>query len=123
MAGAGPVGLTAALELARRGVRVRVVDPLSEAPRYAKAVGVQPRSLEASEQGWDPPPGALLPFVTAGIDVRYLRPSPLDSAVELRAVVIESAEPEIVCAAELRYDGKVRATGRAVWKRWRPRPS
>ncbi|MBX7434625.1 PaaI family thioesterase [Mycobacterium sp. Y57] len=78
---------------------------------------------EASIQGWDAPPGALLPFVTSGIDVRYLRPSPLDSAVELRAVVVKSTEPEIVCAAELRYDDKVRATGQAVWKRWRSRQS
>jgi hypothetical protein len=37
---------------------------------------------EASLRGWDAPPGALLPFVTAGIDVRYLRPSPLDGAVQ-----------------------------------------
>ncbi|HNM84126.1 MAG TPA: FAD-dependent monooxygenase [Mycobacterium sp.] len=50
VAGAGPVGLTAAIELARRGVAVRVVDPLTEPPRYAKAVGVQPRSLEVFEQ-------------------------------------------------------------------------
>ncbi len=49
IAGAGPVGLTAALELTRRGVRCRVVDPLIEPPRYAKAVGVQPRTLEAFE--------------------------------------------------------------------------
>ena|SRR5215217_8500650 len=76
---------------------------------------------EASLQGWDAPPGALLPFVTAGIDVRYLRPSPLDSAVELRAVVVKSTEAEIVCDAELLYDDKARATGHAVWKRWRSR--
>jgi len=76
---------------------------------------------EASVQGWEAAPGALLPFVTAGIDVGYLRPSPLDSAVELRAAVIESSEAEIVCDAELLYDDKTRATARAVWKRWRPR--
>jgi acyl-coenzyme A thioesterase PaaI-like protein len=76
---------------------------------------------EAALQGWDAPPGALLPFVTAGIDVRYLRPSPLDSAVELRAVVIESSEAEIICDAELQYQEKTRATGHAVWKRWRSR--
>ncbi|MFN8033097.1 MAG: PaaI family thioesterase [Mycobacterium sp.] len=76
---------------------------------------------EASLQGWEPPPGAPIPFVTAGIDVRYLRPSPLDSPVDLRAVVTESSEAEIVCDAELRYDDKTRATGHAVWKRWRSR--
>jgi 2-polyprenyl-6-methoxyphenol hydroxylase-like FAD-dependent oxidoreductase len=50
VAGAGPVGLTAALELRRRGVGVRVVDPLHGPPQYTKAVGVQPRSLEVFEQ-------------------------------------------------------------------------
>jgi acyl-coenzyme A thioesterase PaaI-like protein len=76
---------------------------------------------EASVQGWEASPGAAIPFVTAGIDVRYLRPSPLDSAVELRAVVVTSSEDEIVCDAELRHDDKIRATGHAVWKRWRTR--
>ncbi|GAA1960098.1 FAD-dependent monooxygenase [Catenulispora subtropica] len=47
--GAGPVGLTAAIELARRGVRCRVIDQLAEPMTYAKAVGVQPRTLEV----WD----------------------------------------------------------------------
>jgi pentachlorophenol monooxygenase len=41
IAGGGPVGLTAAIELARRGIPCRIVDPLLEPPRYAKAVGVQ----------------------------------------------------------------------------------
>ncbi len=76
---------------------------------------------EASQQGWDAAPGALLPFVTAGIDVRYLRPSPLNRSVELRGVVVKATEAEIVCDAELRYDDKPRATGHAVWKRWRVR--
>ncbi len=49
MIGAGPVGLTAAIELRRRGVRCRIVDPLLEPPQYAKAVGVQPRTLEVFE--------------------------------------------------------------------------
>ncbi|MEU6174864.1 FAD-dependent monooxygenase [Streptantibioticus parmotrematis] len=44
--GAGPVGLTAAAELCRRGVDCRVVDRLTERMPYAKAVGVQPRTLE-----------------------------------------------------------------------------
>jgi pentachlorophenol monooxygenase len=49
IAGAGPVGLTAAIELARRGIDCRIVDPLLEPPQYAKAVGVQPRTLEVFE--------------------------------------------------------------------------
>lgn len=49
VAGAGPVGLTAAVELRRRGVRCRIVDPLPARRPYAKAVGIQPRTLEI----WD----------------------------------------------------------------------
>ena len=41
--------MTAAIELARRGIAVRIVDPLLEPPQYAKAVGVQPRTLEVFE--------------------------------------------------------------------------
>ncbi|BCK66315.1 hypothetical protein Srufu_002680 [Streptomyces libani subsp. rufus] len=47
--GAGPVGLTAACELRRRGVRCRIVDRLSAPQPFAKAVGIQPRTLEI----WD----------------------------------------------------------------------
>ena len=49
IAGAGPIGLTAAIELVRRGIDCRIVDPLLEPPQYAKAVGVQPRTLEVFE--------------------------------------------------------------------------
>jgi 2-polyprenyl-6-methoxyphenol hydroxylase-like FAD-dependent oxidoreductase len=49
IAGGGPIGLTAAIELARRGIACRVVDPLLEPLQYAKAVGVQPRTLEVFE--------------------------------------------------------------------------
>ncbi|UYQ66117.1 FAD-dependent monooxygenase [Streptomyces peucetius] len=47
--GAGPVGLTAAAELRRRGVGCRVIDRLPARLPYAKAVGIQPRTLEI----WD----------------------------------------------------------------------
>jgi 2-polyprenyl-6-methoxyphenol hydroxylase-like FAD-dependent oxidoreductase len=49
VAGGGPVGLTAACELRRRAVDCRVVDQLIEPPQYAKAVGIQPRTLEVWE--------------------------------------------------------------------------
>ncbi|MEV6265108.1 FAD-dependent monooxygenase [Streptomyces sp. NPDC051784] len=49
VAGAGPVGLTLATELRRRGVSCRVVDRLPARLPYARAVGVQPRTLEI----WD----------------------------------------------------------------------
>ncbi|WP_327141260.1 FAD-dependent monooxygenase [Nocardia sp. NBC_01327] len=49
IAGAGPIGLTTAIELRRRGVACRIVDPLLQSPQYAKAVGIQPRTLEIFE--------------------------------------------------------------------------
>lgn len=49
IAGAGPVGLTAGAELGRRGVPCRIVDRLPARLPYARAVGVQPRTLEI----WD----------------------------------------------------------------------
>ncbi|WP_344464768.1 FAD-dependent monooxygenase [Kitasatospora kazusensis] len=48
--GAGPVGLTAALELARRGVPVRIVDRLAEPTTESRAIVVHARSLEMFER-------------------------------------------------------------------------
>jgi acyl-coenzyme A thioesterase PaaI-like protein len=76
---------------------------------------------EAFQRGWLPLPGASLPYVTAGLDVRFLRPSPLQEPVELRAVLTAVREPEITCEVELVFDGKPRAAAVAHWKRWRPR--
>ncbi|MEV7673907.1 FAD-dependent monooxygenase [Streptomyces sp. NPDC088752] len=47
--GAGPVGLSAAAELRRHGVHCRIVERLPARLPYAKAVGIQPRTLEL----WD----------------------------------------------------------------------
>jgi 2-polyprenyl-6-methoxyphenol hydroxylase-like FAD-dependent oxidoreductase len=69
IAGGGPVGLTAAIELTRRGVGCRVVDPLLEPPQYAKAVGVQPRTLEV--------------FESMGLLGRVL-----DAAIEMRGQIV-----------------------------------
>lgn len=77
--------------------------------------------LEADRRGWRPHPGPLLPFVTAGLEVRYLRPSPLHEPVQLRAQVRRVDPAEMEVAVELLWDGKVRAAATALWKRWRPR--
>jgi 6-methylpretetramide 4-monooxygenase / 4-hydroxy-6-methylpretetramide 12a-monooxygenase len=50
IAGAGPVGLTAALELARRGVAVRVVDAAPGPATTSRALGTHARSLEIYDQ-------------------------------------------------------------------------
>jgi 2-polyprenyl-6-methoxyphenol hydroxylase-like FAD-dependent oxidoreductase len=48
--GAGPTGLTAALELTRLGISCRIIDRLSEPSNTSRALGVQPRTLELFEQ-------------------------------------------------------------------------
>src|SRR5262245_2708037 len=47
--GAGPVGLMMAAELARHGIRCRIIDRLAEPSPYCRAIGVTPRTLEI----WD----------------------------------------------------------------------
>ena len=85
---------------------------------HSAAAGV----LEAERRGWPALPGAALPYVTAGLDVRFLRPTPLLGASTLTAVVVEASEAQMTVEVALHRDGKVRAEAVAVWKRWRPRP-
>jgi len=47
--GAGPVGLTLALELARRGQHPRIVDRATGPPEESRAIGINPRSLDILE--------------------------------------------------------------------------
>ena len=44
--GAGPVGLVAGCELARRGVKVRVIDKLAQPTDQSRAIAVHARSLD-----------------------------------------------------------------------------
>ncbi len=48
--GAGPTGMTAAMELARFGIPVRLVEKLPEPATTSRAIGVQARTLELFEQ-------------------------------------------------------------------------
>ncbi|WP_372343051.1 FAD-dependent oxidoreductase [Streptomyces sp. KL116D] len=48
--GAGPVGLTAAHELARRGLRVRLIDAAPGPAATSRAVATHPRTLETYDQ-------------------------------------------------------------------------
>lgn len=66
--GAGPVGLTMAGELARHGIRCRIVDRLPVASGYCKAIGVTPRTLEVWENM-----GVAQPMIDAGLWLRGLR--------------------------------------------------
>lgn len=76
---------------------------------------------EAHVRGWPPLPGAPLGYVTAGLDVRYLRPAPLDETISLRARVLKASEADMVVKVWLEWDGKERSSAEALWKRWRPR--
>jgi acyl-coenzyme A thioesterase PaaI-like protein len=76
---------------------------------------------EAARRGWTGPDGVPLPWVTAGIEVRFLRPAPLSEPVRLTASVTAVTEAEMSVAVELLWEGKPRATASARWKRWRPR--
>jgi 2-polyprenyl-6-methoxyphenol hydroxylase-like FAD-dependent oxidoreductase len=44
--GAGPVGLTMACELARHGIRCRIIDKAARPSPFCRAIGVTPRTLE-----------------------------------------------------------------------------
>jgi 2-polyprenyl-6-methoxyphenol hydroxylase-like FAD-dependent oxidoreductase len=68
IAGAGPVGLTAAIELRRRGVACRIIDRLAERAPYAKAVGIQPRTLEIWERA-----GLATDALDAGVQLRGMQ--------------------------------------------------
>ena len=46
IAGAGPTGLTAGVELARRGIHAEIIDKKDEASKLSRAIGINPRSLE-----------------------------------------------------------------------------
>ncbi len=78
-------------------------------------------ALEAEMRGWTALPGTVMPFVTAGLDVRFLRPAPLHEAVQLRAAVLRASEQEIAAEVQLVADDTTRASAVASWRRWRPR--
>jgi choline dehydrogenase-like flavoprotein len=50
--GAGPTGLTLAIDLARRGVKVRIVDAASAPFRGSRGKGIQPRTQEIWKLAW-----------------------------------------------------------------------
>lgn len=79
-----------------------------------------PMLLEAQRLGLTSG-GVPLPFVTSGLTVRYLRPTPLAGSTRLRAWVSQADESAMEVDVELWAEGKLRVQGSATWKRWRPR--
>lgn len=70
---------------------------------------------------WGPEEGVPLPYVTAGLDVRYLRPTPLEQPVALTAEVLHASYDAVTAQVRLSVDDKVRAEALTEWKRWRAR--
>ncbi|MGE7417796.1 FAD-dependent monooxygenase [Methylobacterium tarhaniae] len=66
--GAGPVGLTLACELARHGLRPRIIDAAPQPSDYCRAIGVTPRTLEV----WDDM-GVAREMIDAGLWLTGLR--------------------------------------------------
>jgi acyl-coenzyme A thioesterase PaaI-like protein len=77
--------------------------------------------LEAQRRGWTDLPGGPPAYLTAGLDVRFLRPAPLTEPIELAGRITAAEEGQLTADVELRWDGKPRASAVATWKRWRPR--
>ena len=65
---------------------------------------------------------ASFSYLTSGIDVRFLRPTPLGPPLELWGEVESVSDTEMISRAEVREGGKVRVTARATWKKFTPRP-
>jgi acyl-coenzyme A thioesterase PaaI-like protein len=76
---------------------------------------------DAARRGQVMASGDPLLFVTAGLDVRYLRPVPLRETLRLRAVIEERGVDRLTVQVDLEWDDKTRATAIALWKRWRSR--
>lgn len=66
--GAGPVGLTAALELTRRGLPVRIVEKDRQRELFSKALAVNPRSLELLEAS-----GVTPRLIAEGLRIKRFR--------------------------------------------------
>lgn len=92
------------------GVAATLIDCHSAAAVY----------FTAHRRGWIHEPGTM-PYVTAGLEVDYLRPAPLGSLVWLTASIVNAAEAELVVGIEVSSDGKLRSAGRTRWKRLRVR--
>jgi 2-polyprenyl-6-methoxyphenol hydroxylase-like FAD-dependent oxidoreductase len=90
IAGAGPTGLTLAIELARRGIDVRVVDKAECFARGSRGDGLQPRTLEVFEDL-----GVLDEVFAAGIGAPLMRIYEGDTVVwEDRMPKLEPPRPD-----------------------------
>ncbi|MEE9387732.1 MAG: FAD-dependent monooxygenase [Paracoccaceae bacterium] len=68
IAGAGPVGLTAGVELARRGAQVQIIDRRKGGSALSRAVGINPKSLDILT-----PSGVTNQLLAQGVTYRDVR--------------------------------------------------
>lgn len=66
--GAGPVGLTLALELARRRIPVRIIEKEQERPTLSRAIGINARTMELLEES-----GVTERILAQGIKLKSIR--------------------------------------------------
>lgn len=85
--GAGPAGLTLAIDLARRGVRFRLIDRAERPFQGSRGKGIQPRSLEVFEDL-----GLLTPMLAGGGPYPPLRNYDRDGGYE-ETTITEGAPP------------------------------
>jgi len=87
------------------GLIASIIDCHSTGTAAAAAYRAEGRAMDT-----DPP----LRFLTGSVHVDYLRPTPLDGPLELRARVKEVKGRKVVVAVTLSAQGKVRARGEVV---------
>ena len=97
IAGAGPTGLTAAVELARRGIQATVIDRRDEASGFSRAVGILPRSLDILK-----PSGVTARLLEEGVRLRGARFYGVDR--ELLSLPILDIHPQKKFALALAQD-------------------
>jgi len=123
--GAGPTGLTAALELSRLGIPVRIIDKQSAPPTTSRAVGVQARTLEllelrglADEMVRLGNPGLAASFYGRGKRVFRLDFTRIDSRYHY-LLFISQAETERILrtAVEKQGAGSSAASNSLGWRR------
>ncbi len=65
-------------------------------------------------EGLSPDERPLSRFVSASLKVDFLKPTPIDTVLELRGRVKETGRRKVIVSIELSADGEIRARGEAV---------
>ena len=98
--GAGPTGLTTAIELARRGISPTVIDQRESTSTLSRAVGITPRSLELLS-----PSGASETLISEGIAMDGLRVyHGKKLALEMSLLSKTAFHPNLVCLPQDRTE-------------------